>query len=110
MSENQILSPKSACVLKILRTNKVYTRIVPFLLKWGEIVNRDDYEFGFLDLIGLEEQVELATEFLKRTEKNWQREISIDNCDDDFTTFFYKKAVKENIKLPDDFIKLMEDK
>ncbi len=73
------------------------------LAKWYWLVGKKDKEFGFREANGMEQQIEMAIEFLLRTEREWQDRIRENKTSLTFPLYFEYKARAEDIALPTDF-------
>lgn len=78
-----------------------------FLIAW--YFDKKDQEFGFREVKGFHEQLKMAVEFYKNTEREWQDRILNNQTRHSFEGYFYEKAKNEMIDLPNRFVNYLEE-
>jgi len=99
MNEEELLD----VVTKSKKTGTLRITLLVFLIKWYFAVGKKDKEFGFREAQGLDQQLEMAVEFLQKTEREWQDRVRENKTSLTFPLYFEYKARAEDIALPTDF-------
>ena len=80
-----------------------------FLKKWFCIIDKEGQEFGFINLVGFEKQLDHAIDIFLEAEKEWQEYVLKDKTDLSFLDYFESIALLEGCKLPDNFQQKMKE-
>lgn len=78
-----------------------------FLINW--YFDQKDQEFGFREVKSFHEQLKMAVDFYKTTEREWQERILNNQTRFTFEEYFLEKAKGEMIDLPDKFVHYLKE-
>ena len=107
MSEQQIsLRQLEQMIALQKRRRNITIYQFEFLLKWFEI--NKDKKFGFQGTRDIEEQLNLAIEFLQHIQKEWQDRTRDNLTSLSFNKYFLYTALGEGMDLPINFDELIK--